>query len=192
MFPLRRCASTSDIEGGSRSFLQAQANQAAVDIERSEPDPLPFTGNGHHQFVEEYVHHHTDHLAESHAPAGSRYMRSKISQNPDDVDAERRIACTLLVEAQALRCKYLRFSSGDFEGDIPSLAEFAADYNRLLVIEANGPLRTFAHSRISVLQSAFDMHFTMNREFSRDASLTDKSVFFGTDARCCPPPFSST
>ena len=60
----------------------------------------------------------------------------------------------------------------------PSLAEFADDFERLTIILADGPTRTFSHQRMDVIMRAFEMHTNLNhRQEELEQTMLPRDFF---------------
>lgn len=61
---------------------------------------------------------------------------------------------------------------------VPTLDQFKQHYNEVVCSLTEGPLRSFAHERLSILAHAFDMHVTLNHRQEEHDQATTRTDFF--------------
>lgn len=66
---------------------------------------------------------------------------------------------------------------------VATLEQFRADYTRLLDIIASGPVKTFAYTRLKLLDSRFIIHRLLNSAQEFKATQTDDPKDF-TNGTC--------
>jgi hypothetical protein len=67
---------------------------------------------------------------------------------------------------------------------VPTLEQFKQDYGDVVSALTEGPLRSFAHERLSILAHSFDMHITLNHRQEEHDQATTRTDFFHVAKVC--------